>query len=245
MGQKVSKNHNNMVSYKEGLMSLDIDHIDIESPLFSLLHQSILEESLGKRLFDIVFSLSTLLFLSPLYLLIALTIKICSPGPVLYSQMRIGKGGTFFKCYKFRTMHQNADLLISDLLRNNHSFAEEWHKRQKLSRDPRIFTWGIILRKLSLDELPQFYNVLKGDLSIVGPRPYMPSQLPLLGKNAETILSIKPGITGLWQTSGRSSTTFQRRIFLDKKYVEKRSFWLDIKLIMKTCKTVFKIRDAH
>lgn len=198
-----------------------------------------------RRLFDVIFSLFVLIIFSPLYLLIALVIKCSSPGKIIYSQRRMGQNGVLFTCYKFRTMHVNADHLLSELLQKNHLLAKEWHEKQKLAHDPRIFTIGHVLRKLSLDELPQFYNVLKGDLSITGPRPYMPSQLTLLGAQAERILSVKPGITGLWQTSGRSSTTFLDRILLDAKYVEIKSLWLDIKLIMKTCKIIFTLKDAH
>jgi len=220
-------------------MSIKIDRI---------IFQEVNAEKRGhpfKRAFDLLFSLCALLLLSPIYLIIAIAIKVCSPGPAFYSQYRLGKGGILFKCYKFRTMHTDADHLLTHILQHDQALAREWQSRQKLTLDPRVFALGFFLRKFSLDELPQFYNVLKGDLSVVGPRPYMVSQLEKLGIRAEAILSIKPGVTGIWQTSGRSSTSFERRISLDSEYVTKSSLWLDILLIAKTFKVIFKNKDAH
>lgn len=197
-----------------------------------------------KRTFDILFSAGLLLLLSPIFLLIALLIRLSSPGKVLYTQIRLGQGGKVFKCYKFRTMYVDADRRLSTILQKNPVLRAEWERNQKLRRDPRVFPFGHLLRKTSLDELPQFWNVLKGDLSVVGPRPYMVRQRSEIAPLAYKILSIRPGITGLWQTSGRSTTTFQTRMELDAKYVDTRSFWLDVRLICKTLPEILFSKNA-
>ncbi|NGX55443.1 MAG: UDP-glucose:undecaprenyl-phosphate glucose-1-phosphate transferase [Chlamydiae bacterium] len=197
-----------------------------------------------KRVFDILFSLFALISLLPLFLLIAIGILFSSPGSVIFTQRRLGQGGKTFKCLKFRTMYFNAEKRLDEILQNNPKLRDEWREKQKLRVDPRVFSFGKFLRKTSLDELPQFWNVLKGDLSVVGPRPYMINQRSELGPHAYKILSIRPGITGLWQTSGRNDKTFHERIILDAKYVEKSSFWLDLQLIVKTLPVVFSSKDA-
>ena len=197
-----------------------------------------------KRIFDVIFSLSALLLISPLLILIAIGIKISSKGCVFFSQDRLKHGGQTFTCWKFRTMHENAEEILVELLEQNSDLKEEWQNKQKLKEDPRIFTLGKLLRKTSLDELPQFWNVLLGDMSVVGPRPYMVSQKDILGQHSEKILSMRPGVTGLWQTSGRSQTTFQTRIELDMRYVEEASFWYDLKLIFKTLPCMLFSQDA-
>ncbi len=197
-----------------------------------------------KRVFDILFSLFALISLLPLFLLITIGILFSSPGRVIFTQRRLGQGGKTFKCLKFRTMYFNAEKRLDEILQDNPQLRDEWREKQKLRVDPRAFSFGKFLRKTSLDELPQFWNVLKGDLSVVGPRPYMINQRSELGPHAYKILSIRPGITGLWQTSGRNDKTFHERIILDAKYVEKSSFWLDLQLIVKTLPVVFSSKDA-
>lgn len=197
-----------------------------------------------KRGFDIVFSTCVLVFLSPIFVLIAISIFLFSPGKVLFSQERLGQGGKVFKCLKFRTMVPDAEESLDQILERFPMLKKEWQQTQKLRQDPRVFTWGRFLRKTSLDELPQFWNVLKGDLSVVGPRPYMTNQLEEMGSSASIILSIKPGITGLWQTSGRSQTNFRTRIALDKEYVDKQSFGYDLRLILKTIPVLFSSKNA-
>ena len=196
-------------------------------------------------MFDLSFSFLVLVFLFPLFFLIGLLIFLSSPGKVIFSQERIGKQGKLFKCYKFRTMHPNAEEKLEEILNNNFSLKAEWNQKQKLQDDPRVFLLGKWLRKSSLDELPQFWNVIKGDLSVVGPRPYIVSQASELGTFAHKILSMRPGITGLWQTSGRNRTTFKERIELDARYVELRSFKLDLYLILKTIPLLFFSKDAY
>lgn len=202
------------------------------------------QHKFAKRLFDVSFSLLVMLLFLPFFLLIASLILICSPGPVFYIQIRLGRGGKPFKCYKFRTMHLNADRRLQEILQKNPLLRAEWEKNQKLKFDPRIFPFGRFLRKTSLDELPQFWNTLKGDLSVVGPRPYMVAQRKELGPLAYKILSMRPGITGLWQTSGRSKTTFRERISLDAQYVDKQSFWYDVWLILKTIPEILFSKNA-
>lgn len=198
-----------------------------------------------KRFFDIFFSGSILLLFSPLFLLIMGAIKLASPGAIFFSQTRLGLKGKEFTCYKFRTMQQEAEKKLQFILDTNPLLFAEWTLNQKLKRDPRIFRLGSLLRKFSLDEFPQFWNVLKGDLSIVGPRPYMLEQQKELGIHRSLILSVRPGLTGLWQTSGRSHTSFERRVELDAEYVRRKSFWLDLYLIAKTIPQLLFSHDAY
>ena len=198
-----------------------------------------------KRLFDICFSIAALFFGAPIFLLITLIIRISSPGPIFYGGLRYGKGHKVFKCWKFRTMHLKADVKLQEILATDPKLQEEWTTFRKIKEDPRIFTFGHFLRKYSLDELPQFWNVLIGDMSVVGPRAYILSEVDEeLGPRAEKILASKPGITGLWQTSGRNLLTFEKRIALDELYVENQSFIFDLKLIIKTISLLIKPKGA-
>lgn len=190
-----------------------------------------------KRAFDAVFSTVALVCASPLFLIFTLCIRISSPGPAIYSQVRVGRGGRQFRCYKLRTMHADADKRLKELLEKDPSLQKEWERTQKLKKDPRIAgKLGLFLRKTSMDELPQFWNVLKGDLSVVGPRPMLPSEIAhRLGERAPKILSVKPGLTGIWQISGRSKAIdYATRIAMDEEYVEKNTLLMDISLILKT-----------
>lgn len=188
-----------------------------------------------KRLFDICFSLLILILFSPLYFLIALLIKLSSKGPVVYLSPRVGKGGKIFQCYKFRTMRTGANETLAIFLAKDPSLQKEWETFRKLKNDPRVTPLGAYLRKTSLDELPQFWNVLKGDLSVVGPRPVSEEEVrEWIGDKAPKILSVRPGITGLWQTSGRSTLSLAERIHLEETYVDNQSFFLDLCLICKT-----------
>ncbi len=203
-----------------------------------------IHQSLTKRFFDFVFSLAIVLLISPLYVVIGAAIRLSSPGKIIYSQQRLGQRGKVFNCYKFRTMYSDSDRRLSEILSKDPKLRAEWERTQKLRNDPRVFPFGRYLRKMSLDELPQFWNVLKGDLSVVGPRPYMVSQWKKIAPFANQILKIRPGITGLWQTSGRSSTTFYERIILDREYVSRHSFWFDCQLILKTISQLLFPKDA-
>lgn len=200
-----------------------------------------------KRIFDILFSVVALILLSPIFLLIALSIKCLCGGSVIYAQERIGRGGRRFKCYKFRTMFPNAEAGLHKLLEISPEMRAEWDRSFKLKNDPRITPIGHFLRRSSMDELPQFWNVLKGDLSIVGPRPVVEDELhQYYREKAHIILSIRPGITGLWQISGRSDLeNYEKRVALDEHYVEHRAFFSDLKIVLKTIPCVIFSRGAY
>jgi undecaprenyl-phosphate galactose phosphotransferase len=200
-----------------------------------------------KRGFDLLFSLLCLTLGAPIYLLIGLLIFITSPGKVIYSHERIGRGGKPFRCYKFRSMYVDADKRLKEILATNPQLRAEWEKNYKLKKDPRITPFGAFLRKTSLDELPQFWNVLKGDLSVVGPRPVVKDEITkYYHVKAYKILSIRPGLTGIWQVSGRSDVqSYERRIMMDEYYVDHHSFKLDMKLIAKTVPAMLFSKGAY
>jgi len=203
--------------------------------------KSIIYEAV-KRLIDIIFSLLLLIIFSPVIIVVAILIKLDSKGPALAdTPERVGKNGEQFKMYKFRSMVQNAH----EILRENHEFAtllDEYKKGSyKLKNDPRITHVGKIIRKYSLDEVPQFMNILKGDMSLVGPRAYYPDELrdqqkkyPHTKDSVKIVLSVKPGLTGVWQVSGRSEINFDKRIAMDALYVKNRSILYDLMLIART-----------
>lgn len=199
-----------------------------------------------KRCFDIIFSSSALLFLAPFFLTVALLIRSTSRGKAIYSHERIGRCGKKFRCFKFRTMYQDADERLNKILQEDSALRNEWHLTRKLKNDPRITAMGKFLRKTSLDELPQFWNVLRGDLSVVGPRPVLEEEiLKYYGVKAPKILSVRPGITGIWQVSGRNDTSYAKRVELDEQYVERQSFFLDMKLIIKTVPCMVSRKGAY
>ena len=195
-----------------------------------------------KRSIDILFSALLIILFSPIILLVAIAIKLDSKGPVLAdTPERVGKNGKLFKMYKFRSMVENAH----ELLRENPKFADLYKDYKKgsykLKDDPRITNVGHFIRKHSLDEVPQFFNILKGDMSLVGPRAYYPDELreqqiryPHTRDSVKVVLSVKPGVTGYWQVSGRSEINFDKRIKMDAQYVKKRSIFYDILIILKT-----------
>ena len=189
---------------------------------------------INKNLFDLLFSFLFLIVCLPLFIIISLLIKISSRGPIFFLQKRIGKNNIPFKCIKFRTMHPEAKDILENLLVKDNKLKIEFEKTHKIKNDPRITTIGKILRKTSLDELPQFINVLKNEMSIVGPRPIVKQEKKKYGKNLKKVLSIKPGITGLWQVSGRNNLTYKKRVSLDINYVENYNFLLDIKILIRT-----------
>ncbi|AFZ45507.1 Undecaprenyl-phosphate galactose phosphotransferase [Halothece sp. PCC 7418] len=196
-----------------------------------------------KRLFDILFSLAVLVLCSPLYLLLAILIKLSSPGPVFYIQERIGKNYRAFRCIKFRTMVNNADAMMDRLMLEYPELREEYEENFKLKDDPRVTPVGKFLRYTSLDELPQFWNVLRGDMSVVGPRPLVPEELYKYGRHIDKILTIRPGITGLWQVSGRNDIPYERRVNMDVYYVNFRNWLLDFWVIIKTIGVILFPQD--
>lgn len=199
-----------------------------------------------KRIFDIAFSLLMLTLLMPLFLLLVLAIRLTSRGRAIYPHERVGRGGKVFKCYKFRTMYKDSDSRLNTILSTHPDLQKEWTRSFKLKKDPRVTLIGRLLRKTSLDELPQFWNVLKGDLSIVGPRPVIKEEVELyFGVKAYKILSIRPGITGLWQVSGRSDLSYETRVTLDETYVDSHSIFLDLKLILRTIPRMITSKGAY
>lgn len=222
-------------------MVLQAQTLDFTQPFEGVVNHNFL-----KRTFDIIFSLVVLTIASPLLLLLALSIRFFSKGKVVYAHERIGRGGKAFRCLKFRTMYADADQRLTEILANSPEMRKEWEQSHKLKNDPRVTPIGKFLRKTSLDEFPQFFNVLRGDLSVVGPRPVVRSEIQNhIGAKASTILSVRPGITGLWQVSGRSDTSYSRRIQLDEQYIRDQSFFLDLKLICKTVPCMIWSKGAY
>lgn len=193
-----------------------------------------------KRGFDLIFSLIAFILLSPIFLLIILLIRIDSKGRAIYTQERIGLNGKLFKLYKFRSMVLDADRVLFELLEKDELLALEYKVNKKLRNDPRVTRVGKVIRKLSLDELPQLLNVIKGDMSLIGNRPYLPREIEDMQPYYEDIVKSKPGITGLWQTNGRSSTTFRNRCKMEAEYSSKMSLKMDIKIFFKTFYVMFK-----
>ncbi len=187
-----------------------------------------------KNFFDSLFSLFFLICSLPLFLIISFFIKLSSRGPIFFLQERIGKSNIPFKCIKFRTMYPEANDILENLLMKDDKLKREFEETHKLKNDPRVTTIGKLLRKTSLDELPQFINVLRGEMSIVGPRPIVRNEKKKYAKNFKKVSSIKPGITGLWQVSGRNNLTYKRRVMLDINYVENYNLLMDLRIIIRT-----------
>ena len=189
-----------------------------------------------KRCIDLIAGLVGVILLIPITLIVWFVriAKKENNGPMFFEQLRIGKDGKLFRMYKFRSMCMNADETLKKYLEENEEARKEYKKYKKLKKDPRITKVGCFLRKTSLDEFPQFINVLKGDMSLVGPRPYLPREKEDMGEYYSSIIKVKPGITGLWQIRGRSKTTFSDRLKLDLDYANKNSILMDIKILLKT-----------
>lgn len=210
----------------------------IETPRTSLKIKNYMYQGI-KRTFDIIIGIIGCILLLP----IALIIKICNVitgdlNPIIFSQNRIGKNGKEFKFYKFRSMIPNADQALFELLEKNPERREEYRINKKLENDPRITKIGKIIRKTSIDELPQLINVLKGDMSLIGNRPYLPREKEDMGLYYNNIVKTKPGLTGYWQVNGRSETSFGERLTLEQYYSRHASLMLDIKIFFKTFKVV-------
>ena len=173
-----------------------------------------------KTIFDLFFSSIILVAGLPIFLIIASLIKLSSRGPIFYLQERIGKNKKTFNCIKFRTMHPEAEDILENLITNNEKLRKEFEETHKLKNDPRITNIGKFLRKTSLDEIPQFLNVIKMEMSIIGPRPIVKKEIQKYGKSYNKVISIKPGITGLWQVSGRNNLSYKRRVILDCLYID-------------------------
>ena len=199
-----------------------------------------------KRCIDIIGSLFGIVLMVPLILIIKIiSIKNSNDrGPLFYSQKRIGKDGKYFQMYKFRTMCVDADKKLEELLSRDEEARKEWEENRKLKEDPRITKIGGFLRKTSLDEFPQFINVLKGDMSLVGPRAVIDGEIEKFGIYKKDVLSVKPGITGYWAANGRSDTTYEERVFMECKYANNFSLLMDLKILIKTVVSVLKKEGA-
>jgi len=185
-----------------------------------------------------------LILLSPFMLLIAWLVR-RDGGPALFAHPRIGKKGRVFKCYKFRTMVVDAEKKLEKLLQQRPELRQQWLAERKLQSDPRVNKIGGFLRRTSLDELPQLFNVIRGEMSLVGPRPVVRSELRRFGSDVGYYLLVRPGMTGLWQISGRSDTDYDKRVYLDAWYVKNWSFWYDLIILLKTIKVVLKREGAY
>ena len=200
---------------------------------------------LTKRLFDIVVSAILMVLIAPLWAIIAIAIKLTSKGPLYYAQSRIGHNSNLLRVWKFRTMVQNADSLLADYLRRHPELNAEWLRDHKLRRDPRITRAGRLLRKFSLDELPQLWNILIGEMSLVGPRPITTEEIDRYGPRFHLYIRAVPGLTGLWQVSGRNDTSYQERVAYDEFYVRNWSLWMDLHILTLTVKTVLSADGAY
>ena len=198
-----------------------------------------------KRFLDIGFAASSLVFFLPLFGLIALLIKCSDAGPVLYRHWRIGHAGRPFECLKFRTMVLHGDEVLRRHLAELPDASSEWNETRKLKGDPRVTFIGAVLRKLSLDELPQLINILRGEMSIVGPRPIVSDEVRMYGENAELYFKARPGLTGLWQISGRNDKSYSERVALDCTYVSSWSLGTDLMIIMKSIPAVLTLRGSY
>ena len=216
----------------EAVIDIDLENIQTNNSIFYIV---------SKRIIDIIGSLAGLIFLSPLFLIVAILIKLEDPkGKVFFSQERNGKYPGTFKMYKFRSMVHNAEELLEKLKDQNEQTGPVF----KMKEDPRITRVGKFIRKTSIDELPQLFNVLRGDMSLVGPRPPIPREVEQYTTYQMQRLGVKPGLTCLWQVGGRNSVDFDGWVELDIEYIQKRSLWLDIKLIIKTVFVLFGDRNA-
>jgi exopolysaccharide production protein ExoY len=198
-----------------------------------------------KRFFDVVSAACAIVLLSPLLAMIALLIKLSDGGSVVYAHRRVGRKGNIFYCLKFRTMVQNGDEVLAAHFAANPQSREEWLATRKLQNDPRVTRVGQVLRKLSLDELPQVFNILLGHMSVVGPRPIVKDELEMYGPAADCYLRSRPGLTGLWQVSGRNDVSYGTRIAFDQHYVENWSFLADLRIIVLTVPAILAARGSY
>ncbi|WP_410010463.1 sugar transferase [Phyllobacterium sp. A18/5-2] len=199
----------------------------------------------SKRAVDLLIATSALVLLSPLLLIVAIIVKLADGGPVFYSHTRVGLGGVAFGCLKFRTMKTDTSAQLANLLQANRAARIEWEATRKLKNDPRVTVVGEILRKSSIDELPQLINIVRGEMSVVGPRPITAEELPLYGEYISTYMAGRPGLTGAWQTSGRNDVSYQRRVSLDVQYLHNWSLARDFVIMAKTIPVLFSHRGSY
>ncbi|MCA8891837.1 MAG: sugar transferase [Hyphomonas sp.] len=199
----------------------------------------------AKRLMDIAIASLALVFVFPLLLVVGTLIRLQDGGKAVYSQKRYGRSGRTFKCYKLRSMVANADERLQEILATNPEARAEWEETQKLVNDPRITPLGRFIRKTSIDELPQLINIIRGDMSLVGPRPIVENEIAKYGEYYRDYCAVRPGLTGLWQVEGRSDTTYEERVQLDVKYANGRTFTGDIMIMLRTVPAVLLSKGAR
>jgi len=197
------------------------------------------------RASDIMLSLIALVVFCPLLIFVAIAVKLTSEGPAVFRHRRVGRNGENFYCFKFRTMVCDADKRLATLLRENPTARAEWERDHKLRNDPRITPIGVFLRKTSLDELPQIFNVLFGTMSWVGPRPIVAGEIIRYGRHFDAYCKVRPGITGLWQISGRNDTSYRRRVAMDVHFVRTRTLWLYGAIIYRTIPAVLRQHGSY
>lgn len=226
----------------------NIDDVLISTDLVVVKERSLIDKKkvymTVKRTYDLVISGMALIVLAPIMLFICLLIKIDSKGPAILVQERIGENGKIFKMYKYRSMVVGADKLLDKYLKENEEARKEYKKYKKLQNDPRVTKIGKIIRKTSIDELPQLINVFVGNMSLVGPRPYLPREKEDMKNLYNDIVKSKPGITGIWQVSGRNDISFDKRLEMDYTYNSDKSTMYDIKILLKTFKKVLEKEGA-
>jgi len=199
----------------------------------------------SKRIFDVIIASITLIVFLPLFAFVVLLLKLTDPGPVIFRHIRVGQGGRRFACFKFRSMVLDSDKVLKTLLESDPAARKEWDRTQKLANDPRITPLGKFLRQSSLDELPQLINVIRGDMSLVEPRPIVPSELTRYGDKLSLYLLARPGITGIWQVSGRNDCGYDRRIEMDANYVRNWRFSTDFVILLRTLGAVLAQRGSY
>ena len=199
----------------------------------------------SKRIFDVIIASITLIVFLPLFSFVVLLLKLTDPGPVIFRHIRVGQGGRRVACFKFRSMVLDSDKVLKTLLESDPAARKEWDRTQKLANDPRITPVGKFLRQSSLDELPQLINVIRGDMSLVGPCPIVPSELTRYGDKLSLYLQARPGITGIWQVSGRNDCGYYRRIEMDANYVRNWRFSTDFVILLRTLGAVLAQRGSY
>ena len=234
------------------LMMLPLGHVGVEpfytEKVFMLSIRNNLarrRNRLAKRIFDLVATICGGLLILPILLVIAILVGIDNKGRIIFAHRRVGRKGKLFPCYKFQSMVSNAQERLEEYLAKNPEARKEWEESFKLTNDPRVTKLGAFLRKTSLDELPQLWNVLMGDMSLVGPRPIVTKEIERYGDYIREYYMVPPGITGMWQVNGRSDTTYEERVAMDTWYVRNWSVWVDLVYLFKTIKTVFTGKGAY
>lgn len=223
--------------------NLDLSSNTLIAP--RILDRNLVPKNRVARVLDLSLILLAAPYIILAFLVIMILITLDSRGPVFYRQTRIGRFGRKFYVYKFRTMVQNADHILQSYLDNSPELRAEWLATHKLKKDPRVTRVGSILRKLSLDELPQLWNIIIGDMSLIGPRPIVDAEVEKYGKSFYLYIQVRPGLTGLWQVSGRNDTTYERRVELDEYYVLHRTLMLDLQILWKTVFVVLRKKGAY